>query len=125
MGGVGPAIQGQVTIPNWSHTVILTGVIVSMTVNTLVTGFIVFRIFKVVFQEVEKNLGATDGHKIWPIIFVLIESGMALLSIQLVRLATTTITTEGARDVHDIISGMHGMLNVIIISGIFTYFAAD
>ena len=54
-----------------------------MTVNTLMTGLIVFRILKV-FQEVKSASGAITGRStLHHVIFILIESGMALFSIQL------------------------------------------
>ena len=73
----------------WSNALILTSLVASMTVNALVTGSIVFRIFKV-FCEVkdtttsdEKSLGVTRGRKLHSIIFIIIESGMALFDVQL------------------------------------------
>jgi hypothetical protein len=69
---------------------ILTSLIASMTVNALVIGLIVFRIFKV-YREVkgvtsldEKSLGVAGGRKLRSIMFVIIESGMTLFVIQLV-----------------------------------------
>ena len=59
-----------------------------MTMNALVTGLIMFRIFKV-FQEVKtatadnQNLGVTGGSTLWCVMSIIIESGMALFSIQL------------------------------------------
>ena len=59
-----------------------------MTMNALVTGLIMFRIFKV-FQEVKtatadnQNLGVTGGSTLRCVMSIIIESGMALFSIQL------------------------------------------
>jgi hypothetical protein len=60
-----------------------------MAVNALVTGLIVFKIL-IVFLEVkatsvERTLGTTGGTKLRHIIFIIIESGMALLAIQVLR----------------------------------------
>jgi hypothetical protein len=81
-----------------------------MAVNALVTGLIVFKIRKV-FVEVqqvyaststsesdEQTLGSTGGgggstSKLQHIIFVIIESGMSLLAIQLVRFVLLKMET--------------------------------
>ena len=68
-----------------------TGLAATMTVNGLVSGLIVFKILKVFLEvrasstSVERTLGSTGGTKFQHIIFVIIESGMTLLVIQLVR----------------------------------------
>src|ERR1700734_2489117 len=86
-----PIVQGKIIISGWNSTLVLTGLTLSMTVNTLVTGLIVFRIFKV-FQEVKTSntgnqiLRVNDESTLQRVIFILIESGMALFSIQLARL---------------------------------------
>jgi len=73
----------------------LTSYILSMAVNTVVTGLIVFRILKVFLQvkaattSTERALGSGGGTPLRHIIFVIIESGMALFAIQLVRLVIT------------------------------------
>ena len=63
-----------------------------MVVNALVTGLIVSKILKVFLQvkatSVERTLGSlssTGGPKLRHIIFIIIESGMALFAVQLVR----------------------------------------
>ena len=92
----------------------------------LVTGLIVLRIFKV-FQEVktgtldDQTLGTTGGSTLKRVIFVLIESGMALFSIQFARLVVTILTTDTAFAAYYIIVGIHEMLNVIIRSVIAKY----
>ena len=64
---------------SWGITLNLTGLAMSMTVNALATGLIVFRIYKV-FRQVkltseDETLGATGGNKLRSIIFV-VESGI-------------------------------------------------
>ena len=113
--------QGQFYNTDWSKTVGVAGLALSMTVNALVTGLIAFRIFKV-FREVktatanDQILGVTGGSTLRRVVFILIESGMALFSIQLVRLVVTIVKTDGAQDAYYLINGVHGVLNVIIIS---------
>ena len=95
-----------------------------MTVNTLVTGLIVFKIFKV-FREakvqisggetLDSTIGSTAaGNKFRSIIFILIESGAALFCIQLVRLTVSILMTNIGVEVFDLVVGIHQMLNVII-----------
>ena len=90
-----------------------------MTVNALVTGLIVFRIFKV-FQEIktvtaeDRILGVTGGSTLQRVILIIIESGVALFSIQLIRLVGAIVDTDAATDVYYLVSGVHEMLNVIM-----------
>ena len=112
-------VQDQIYVPEWSNTLTMAGLTLSMTVNALVTGLIVFRIFKV-FQEVktttadDQNLGVTSGSTLQHVIFIIIESGMALFSVQLARLVAVIVTTDAAYDAYYLITGIHEMLNVII-----------
>src|SRR5882757_2788074 len=75
--------QDSIDETKWGNILTLTGLTASMTVNALVTGLIVFRIFKV-FREIksvtisdETSLGVTQagGRKLQSIIFIIIESG--------------------------------------------------
>ena len=122
-------VQGQVYNYKWANILFLIGIMLSMTVNALVTGLIVFRIFKV-FQEVkactanDQCLGVTGGSTLRRVIFILIESGMALFAIQLARLLVSIVYVLDGTDasfaaVH-LTTGMHEMLNVIIRSVIVT-----
>ena len=112
-------VQDQIYVPEWSNTLSVAGLALSMTVNGLVTGLIVFRIFKV-FQEVktsiadEQILEVTGGSTLRRVIFIIIESGMALFSIQLARLVASIMTTDAAVDAYVLLSGIHEMLNVIM-----------
>jgi len=79
--------QNGVNETVWGVRLALTSLITSMTVNALVTGIIVFRIFRV-FREV-KSVRVTGGTKLHSITFIIIESGMALFAIQLARVVIT------------------------------------
>src|SRR5882757_7516147 len=114
--------QGEIDVTEWGNILDLTSVTASMTVNALVTALIVFRIFKV-FREVksvttsdETSLGVTGGRKLRSVIFIIIESGMALFAIQLARLVISILdfptTTE--IDPYELIASIHEMLNVSI-----------
>ena len=101
-----------------------------MVVNALVTGLIVFKI-QMVFLEVkitsvEKTLGSlssTGGPKLQHIIFIVIESGMALFAIQLVRVVITSLVElqagpapQSLLNAINVVIPIHQMLNVIIRS---------
>ena len=102
----------------WGRKVVFTSLIASMTVNALVTGLIVFRIFNVV-REVksvntfeDKSLG---GNKLPSVAFVIIESGMALFAVQLARVALAiNLTTSSQFSAFQIIVAIHEIVNVII-----------
>ena len=102
-----------------------------MFVNALVTGLIVFKILKV-FLEVnatlaEGTLGSlslTRRPKLRHIVFIIIESGMALFAIQLVRVVMTsmvesetgTMPPKGLTFSWALVIIIHQVLNVIIRS---------
>ena len=122
-------------MPKWLINIFLTCLALSLTVNATVTGLIVFRIMKV-YLEVkptfsEKHLGATGGgRKLRSIIFILIESGMALFAIQLGRLVLAVLEplVHSSSPVASIIQpfiSIQPMLNVIIGPVIFTTYLTD
>ena len=96
----------------------LTGLTASMAVNALVTGLIVFKIFKVFLEVnpilVELTLDSTGGSKLRHIVFVIIESGMTLLAIQLIRLVFSILPMEWTFDALEYVVAINEMLNVII-----------
>ena len=95
----------------------ITGLATSMAVNALVTSMIVFKILKVFLEVnpilVELTLDPTEGTKLRHIIFVIIESGMALFTIQLIRVVLF-ILPESSLYINDFVIAIHQMLNVII-----------
>jgi hypothetical protein len=111
-----------------------------MAVNALMTGLIVFKILKVFLEfrptSVERTLGSlssTGRFKLRHVIFIIIESGMALFTIQLVRVVLTTltrmpqtvsngITVNGPLIGINLVIGIHQMLNVILRSVHFDFF---
>ena len=120
MGGTAPlsAVQAQYYSPR-SNTLAIAGLPLSMTVNALVTGLIVFKIFKV-FKEVktgtadDESFGVTGGNTFQRVIFIIIESAMVLFSIQLTRLVAALVTTDAANNAYHLITGIHQMLIVIM-----------
>ena len=106
-----------------------------MAVNALVTGLIVFRILKVFLEvkaastSVERSLGSAGGSKIRHIIFVIIESGMTLLVIQLVRMVLEVIVPSPSQSApgpvlfaYQYVLLIGEMFNVIIRSVHFYFF---
>ena len=99
-----------------------------MAVNTLTTGLIVFKILKV-FLEVkptsaERTLGSTGGTKLQHIIFIIIESGMALFAIQLVRVVLSSLPLQPSTILaFNSVIGINQMFNVIIRSVHFHFFS--
>ena len=114
--------QGAILTTLWSNALSLATTIASMTVNALATGLIVFKIFKVSCQvkdittSGEKYLAVTGGRKLHSIIFIIIESGMALFAIQLARVVLAAIWLNGNSEIevpYSLIVPIHEMLNVI------------
>ena len=95
-----------------------------MAVNTLVTGMMVFRFLKVMgFKptSVEQTLGSTGGNKFWHIMFIIIESSMALFAIQMVRVVLVFVPVSAdqfpfLQAAIDFVIVINQMLNVIIIT---------
>ena len=112
-----------------------TSLALSMAVNTLVTGLIVFKILKVFLEvnitstltTVERTLGSTGGTKLRHVIFIIIESGLALFAIQLVRVVLFILANQGVLSYNSqsslyLATVIHQMFNVIIRSTIHFYF---
>ena len=111
----------------WGNTLALTSYVISMVVNALVTGLIAFKILKVFLEvkptSVEQTLGSlnsTRGSKLRRIIFIIIESGMALFAIQLAHVVITILLLleipkpSSLFYALDIVVPTHQALNVII-----------
>ena len=95
-----------------------TGLGISLTVNAAVTGLVVLRIFKV-YKEVKptfkrRNLGngGPARGKLRSIMLIIIESGMAMFTIQLIRVVLTILQNNAFY----ISVGINQTLNVIIES---------
>ena len=105
-----------------------------MAVNTLMTGLIVFKILKVFLEvnaiSIEQTLGSTENTKLRHIIFIIIESGMALFAIQLVLLVLVILATQSKSqntpnlNIVYLVTGIHKMFNVIINSIHFYFFCS-
>ena len=101
-------------MPRWGFEITIAALAISLTVNTLVTSLIVFKIYHV-YSQVKPLYDPTyGGSKLRAVIFVLIESGMALFSIQVARLAVTILWTDASKEADQLILNIHEMLNVII-----------
>ena len=126
-------VDGEPITALWGVTLVLTGLATSMVVNALVTGLIAFKILKVFLEvkatSVERTLGSLSstagGPKLRHIIFIIIESGMALFAIQLVRVVISIVIllqVQGEQNQQtsltlpitlDFVIAIHEMLNVI------------
>ena len=121
----------ETLIAVWGNTLDLTALAASMIMNTLVTGLIVFKILKVFLEvratSVERTLGSlssTGGPILQHIIFILIESGMALFAIQLVCVVIISLfelqagpaPPQSLAFASNFGINIHQMLNVIITS---------
>ena len=104
-----------------ANTLFSTGLAASMAVNTLMMGMIVFRIFKdtgaLPITSIEQTLRSTEGNKFRHIIFLIIESGMALLAIQVVWLVlgfvpVTAAQRTGLVTVNDFVITMNQVLTL-------------
>ena len=132
VGGAAYIIGGPL-LPAWNGILSVTGIALSMTVNALAMGLIVFKIIRV-FREVnsildERPLGITGGSTLRSIIFVLIESGMILFFIQLVRLVLGILAewsgSLAAIKIYPMAVFIHQMFKVIIRSDISIFHFAD
>ena len=130
IGSIGGNHSNNSSPSYWQNVLITTAFTSSMVVNTLVTGMIVFSILKttgVSPTSIERTLGSTGGNKFRHIMFIIIESGMALLAIQVVRVVLGFIPApveqefffEAAQGIAIVINQM---LNVIIIRSSFYFF---
>ena len=97
----------------------MTALATSMAVNAMVTGLIVFKILKVFLEVnpilVELTLDSTGGSKLRHVIFVIIESGMMLFAIQLIRLVFFILPMEWTVVASDYAIAIQQMFNVIIL----------
>ena len=96
---------------------VITSLAISLTVNAMVTGLIVLRILKVYWEVKPTSFDRTfgvdgDNPKLRSIVFIMIESGMTLFSIQLIRVVLAALELDAGY----IIFGIHQMFNVVIRS---------
>ena len=129
----------QVNGTDLGSKLVLIGLIASMTVNAVVTGLIAFRIFDTFLEAEsiatsdEEALGIIGGRKVRSIIFIIVESGLALFAIQLARALVTGGTygppepgQQMAANNHlNYIASIHEMLNVTILSVIVIFLFTD
>ena len=118
-------VQNQNLIASWGNTTFITALSASMAVNSLVTGLIAARVLKVFLEVkgtmtlIERSTGGANL-KLRHVLFVIIESAMALFAIQLIRLVVSILPNE-SYDILGYVIVIHQMFNVIIRS-IHVYF---
>ena len=121
--GFNPAFA-EVDYPGPSvDPLMVTSFTLSMAVNAMMTTLIVLKILQVLLEVkptlVERTLGtrATGGTKLQPVIFIIIESGMALFAIQLVRVVLSCLPLQFSTILaFSLTIGINQMFNVIILS---------
>ena len=115
-------VGAEIILTVWAEKLLATSLAMSLTVNALVTGLIVFKIVKL-FREVN-SAGITQSRStLQGVIGIIIESGMALFAIQLARLVSTILLMlmyDHAYSAKILCICTHQMANVIIKSVIFT-----
>lgn len=103
---------------------ISTSLAISLTVNAVITSLIVLRILKVCgevsFGDLTSGAGGAEA-KLRSIIFIIIESGMAMFIVQLIRVVLTILNMDAVF----LVIGIHEMFNVIIRPVIFTSHLTD
>jgi hypothetical protein len=126
---IGPE-QDLYNAPPWMNILSLTSLATSMAVNALMTGLIVFKILKVFLEfkptSVEQTLGSlssTGRSKLGNIIFIIIESGMALFAVQLVRVVFSFLEAQHPGYYEpsygmELVIGIQEMFNVIILRSV-------
>ena len=95
-----------------------------MAVNALMTAMIVIKILKVMLEvkPASLTLGSTGGNKLRHLIFIIIESGMALFAIQLVRVVLSCLPLQASTVLaFNITIGINQMFNVIMFICSFLY----
>ena len=101
----------------------VTSFALSMAVNAMMTTLIVLKILQVLSEVkptlVEQTLGtrATGGAKLRSVVFIIIESGMALFAIQLVRVVLSSLPLQLSTSLaFNLTIGINQIFNVIILS---------
>ena len=100
---------------------LITSLGLSMAVNALITALIVLKILKVFLEvkpaSVGRDLGETGSTKLRHIVFIIVESGMALFAVQLVRFVLSCLPLNTSTILaFNLTIGVNQMFNVIIIS---------
>jgi len=105
---------------SWGPILSLTSLAMSLTVNAVVTGLIVLRILKLsrelvpTFGDRTLGIGGTEA-RVRSIIFIMIESGMAMFAIQSVRVVLTILSVDAFKLVIGINQMFNGITPTIIL----------
>ena len=116
------ATPNEALVYSYAKIVGPTSFAISLAVNAVVTGSIVLRIVKVYWKvrhtSEDRDLGIGGGNsRLRSIVFIIIESGMAMFSIQLVRFVLYILEL----DAEYLVVGINQMFNVIIQPVIFIF----
>ena len=115
------SVEGQLSLQNafWGSILGLSSLVISLVVNAVVTGLIVFKILKVyrgvrptIIENQTFGIARDAGAKLRSIMFIIIESGMAMFTIQLIRVVLFNLQIDAMY----LTIGINQQLNVIIRS---------
>ena len=111
------SVSNQPINADWGWILIATSLGMTLVVNVIVTGLILFRIIKVLLEAEPiwyKKLGAmSGGRKIRSFIWVFIESAVVLFIAQAVLVVSTAVTvTRETNNVTTVVFSIHQMLLV-------------
>ena len=113
------SVEGQLSLQNafWGSILGLSSLVISLVVNAVVTGLIVFKILKVyrgvrptIIEDQTFGIARDAGAKLRSIMFIIIESGMAMFTIQLIRVVLFNLQIDAMY----LTIGINQQLNVII-----------
>ncbi|KAF8816972.1 hypothetical protein BYT27DRAFT_7205395 [Phlegmacium glaucopus] len=106
-------------VPYSGYAVSSTSLAISLVVNGVVTGLIVFRILKVYWEArptfEDQTLGIGTKGKIRSIIFIIIESGMAMFTIQIIGVVICVLRIEPLSIIIPITPMIYGIAPTIIL----------
>ena len=102
----------------WGTWLGVAGIVMSMIVNAYATGLIAFKILKV-YRDVKPTSGSHGGIKFRKVLSIVIESGIALFCIQLIRVVLIINFEMTGSDIPlnalEIVIPIHEILNVSTI----------
>ena len=113
--------DGQINELSWGGVIVQVSFAATIAVNALVTGLIAYKILKVFWEvkptSIERALGTTEDSKLRHVLFVIIESGVVLFAIQVVRFVLFNLPdSNAASNGYNLVIGINVMLCVIIRS---------
>jgi len=108
--------DNEFSTATWVNAVTWSSLVMSICVNAIVTGMIVFKIVGV-YQDAKPlyndPFAASGGSKLRSIIFIVVESALTLLCVQVINLVLNILPSLPALHGYQVISFIYQMLNGI------------